>query len=116
MAVAVRKARARAFEALHQSRDVIDRRQLEEEVDVVGNDADLDDTRAVTFRFPKQEGRKERCDRLVDEWHSTPTGPGEVSIEVHGHGAIVSSESHREITQRAHHASLRTRAVAEPAL
>ena len=75
MPVAIGESRAGALETLDQSWNIVRRGELEEEVDVIGNDANFDDAGAVALCLGKQERLEEGCDRLVDQWQAGPAGP-----------------------------------------
>ena len=55
VAVAVRESRACPLETLDQPGRVVDGRKLKEQLYVVTHDPDLNDARAVPFRFGEQE-------------------------------------------------------------
>jgi hypothetical protein len=65
--VAIGEAGARALQALHQSRHVVDGWQLEEQMHVIGHDADLDDARVVSFGFREEKAREKIRHRRIDE-------------------------------------------------
>ena len=68
MAVAVGETRAGTLETLNQTRGVIDRWELEEEVDVIAHDPDLDDSGAMAFGLGEEE-RPEKVGHLIrDQW------------------------------------------------
>ncbi len=73
--VTVGESSARAFQALDKARHVVGGWELEEEVDVIGNDANFDDAGAVALCLGKQERLEEGCDRRVDQWQASPAGP-----------------------------------------
>lgn len=114
--VTIGKSSARAFKTLHQTRHVVGGRELEQEVDVIGNDAEFDDARTVALGLSKQEPLEEGCDRLVYQGQASPAGPGEVGVDADWHDSKLAKEAMKGTTNRAHPASLRTRVVAEPAL
>ena len=59
MPVAIGESSARTFQALDKARHVVGGRELEEEVDVIGNDANFDDAGAVALGLGKQERLEE---------------------------------------------------------
>ena len=85
VSITVRQPSARSFESLDQLRNLVLRRQLEEQVDVVRDDPDFDNTRTVTLRFGEEEGREKIGDRFIDERQAGPGGPREVRIDANRH-------------------------------
>lgn len=53
--VPVRQSRACPFKSLHQSWDLVFRRELEKQMDVIRNHTDLNDTGAVSLGFSEEE-------------------------------------------------------------
>ena len=83
--IAVRKARAGAFEALDEPRDVVRGGKLEQEVDVIAHDADLDDTCTVPLGLGEEKATKEFGDLGIDQRQARECRPREVGIDADGH-------------------------------
>ena len=88
--VAIRESSARALKTLNQSRDVVRRGQLEEQVDMIGHDADFDHTRAVSLGLSEEKGAEKGRYGLIDERHAGPAGPGQMGIDANRHDSNLS--------------------------
>jgi len=111
VAIAIRDPRARALEALDESRRVVDGRQLYQQMHVVAHDPHLDDPRAVPLGLGEQEWTEEISDGLIDERQARPGGPGEMGVETEGHALRIMKASGGDLTKQLRGASFRTRVV-----
>ena len=57
----------RDLRQLDQSWDVVGRRQLEQQMHVIGHNADFDDAGAMSLRLAEEKRQQKLGDRLVDE-------------------------------------------------
>src|SRR6266487_4181461 len=78
MAVTVSESRACTLKPLDESWNIECGRKLEQQMDVIQDDSDLDHPRVVAFDLGKEKRREEVGHRLIDQWQSSPAGPGEM--------------------------------------
>ena len=85
MPIAIRESSTRSLETLDQPRNLVFGWKFEEEVNVIGNHSDFNNTRAVALSFGEEERQEKLRHRRVDERQACPSCPRQVSVDADRH-------------------------------
>lgn len=88
-AVAVGEPSAGSFEPLDEAGDVDDRRQLQDDVDVIGDDAGLDEPRPVPLCLARENAAQKVRNGGVYQGLALEGRPGQVRVEAYRHARKV---------------------------